>query len=47
MMYYVLLLVGFFVVLMAICLIIYVAVIRGFYWGDKKGPTSGRGSKQE
>lgn len=35
---YLLMLLGFFVLLTMICLIVYIAVIRGFYWGDKKGP---------
>ena len=29
---------GFFVVLLAICLAVYVAVVKAFYWGDKKEP---------
>lgn len=29
---------GFFVILLAICLVVYVLVVRAFYWGDKKEP---------
>jgi NADH:ubiquinone oxidoreductase subunit 2 (subunit N) len=29
---------GFFIILMAICMAIYIAVVRAFYWGDKKEP---------
>jgi hypothetical protein len=31
-------LLGFFAVLMLICLAVYVLVVRAFYWGDKPGP---------
>lgn len=31
-------LVVFFFVLLAICILVYVLVVRAFYWGDKKGP---------
>lgn len=29
---------GFFVVFLLICLAVYIAVVRAFYWGDKKEP---------
>jgi hypothetical protein len=32
-----------FFVLLAICLIVYVAVVRAYYWGDKKGPPTKKG----
>ncbi|MEP6946484.1 MAG: hypothetical protein ABJA02_11250 [Acidobacteriota bacterium] len=30
--------IGFFVILMVICLAVYIGVVRAFYWGDKKEP---------
>ena len=29
---------GFFVILLTICIVVYVAVVKAFYWGDKKEP---------
>lgn len=29
---------GFFGILMLICLAVYIAVVKAFYWGDKKNP---------
>lgn len=33
-------LVLFFFVLLGLCILIYVLVVRAFYWGDKKEPPS-------
>ncbi len=30
---------GFFVILLLICLVVYVLVIKAFYWGDKGDPS--------
>lgn len=37
-MYYIGMLALFFVLLLAICLVIYVLLIKAFYWGDKEKP---------
>ncbi|KXJ98302.1 MAG: hypothetical protein UZ17_ACD001002831 [Acidobacteria bacterium OLB17] len=34
-MYHILLLIGFFVIFFAICMVVYIAVVRAYYWGDK------------
>jgi hypothetical protein len=39
-------LIVFFFVLLFLCLLVYVLVIRAFYWGDKKGPPT-KGSDRE
>lgn len=32
----------FFFVLLFICIAVYALVVRAFYWGDKKGPSTKR-----
>lgn len=36
-------LVIYFFAFLFICLAVYVAVVRAFYWGDKNGPPNGKG----
>jgi hypothetical protein len=33
---------GFFFVLLLICLAVYFLVVRAFYWGDKRQPPKGK-----
>lgn len=35
-------LIVFFFVLLGICLLVYILVVRAFYWGGKDGPEDGR-----
>lgn len=35
-------LIVFFFVLLFLCLLVYVLVVRAFYWGDRKGPPTKR-----
>lgn len=34
--------IAFFFILLALVLLVYVLVVRAFYWGDKKGPPDKR-----
>jgi len=36
----------FFFVLLGICMLVYILVVRAFYWGDKSGPPK-KGSTRE
>ena len=35
-------LIVFFFILLFLCVLVYVLVVRAFYWGDKKGPPTKR-----
>lgn len=37
-MYHLLLFIGFLFVFFVICMVVYIAVVRAYYWGDKKEP---------
>jgi hypothetical protein len=34
--------IAFFFILLALVILVYVLVVRAFYWGDKKGPPDKR-----
>ena len=36
----------FFFVLLGICILVYVLVVRAFYWGDKSGPPKKRSTRE-
>lgn len=36
----------FFFVLLGLSLLVYVLVVRAYYWGDKKGPPGKKGRKR-
>ena len=38
-------LIGFFFLILFISILVYVLVVRAFYWGDKKGPPAGKDSE--
>lgn len=44
-MYHLLLFIGFLFVFFVICMIVYIAVVRAYYWGDKDKPPKENASK--
>lgn len=45
-MYHLLLFIGFLFVFFVICMVVYIAVVRAYYWGDKDTPSKEKPSRE-